>query len=240
MGKAGVGGRGNFTRRAEVGVTGILWLGALNVTPQEGIHLVSAWGSKVRIATPSWFLGKSKMILETIINVFKISWTHSDSTLVTPHWRLSNACAHKCVLAYMHVWTLVCVEARDWRPSRVFLGHFTPQFLKQGPFIEPYTHHFGYTSWPSESQRLPVSTGQYWDTGVCYHSWIFLLLLFLTWCGITHLEGQTEPFPLPALSLHINDKWWIRSGRKSELVSIDLFWNISACNDHSLSVIIEQ
>lgn len=68
----------------------------------------------------------------------------------------------------------------------------------------------------------------------------FFFFFFLMWCGITHLEGQTEPFPPPALSLHINDKWWIRSGRKSELVSIDLFWNISACNDHSLSVIIEQ
>lgn len=42
MGKAGVGGRGNLTRRAEVGVTGVLWLRALDVAPQEGIHLVSA------------------------------------------------------------------------------------------------------------------------------------------------------------------------------------------------------
>lgn len=42
MGKADVGGRGNFSRRAGVGVTGVLWLSALNIAPQEGIHQVSA------------------------------------------------------------------------------------------------------------------------------------------------------------------------------------------------------
>lgn len=168
-GKAGVGSRGNFTRRAEVGVTGVLWLRALDVAPQEGIHLVSAWGRESQDCCSKLPLGQSKMILETIINVFKISWTHSGSTLATPHQRLKNVHAHKCVLTYMHVCTLVCVEARGWCHSHVFLGHFPPQFLKQGPFTEPYTRDFGYISWPSESQRLPVSIGQYWDTGVCYH-----------------------------------------------------------------------
>lgn len=54
---ADVGGRGNFSRRASVGVTGVLWLSALNVTHQEGIHLVSAGGngkSELPLQAGSW------------------------------------------------------------------------------------------------------------------------------------------------------------------------------------------
>lgn len=86
---------------------------------------------------------------------------------------------------------------------------------------------------------LQVSTGiQVCATTPGFFFFFFFFFFNVVW-DYTPRRTDRALSP-PALSLHINDKWWIRSGRKSELVSIDLFWNILACNDHSLPVIIEQ